>query len=150
MQLLFLNLSSNDPKIISPLIVGSFQHQHKPISMFDGWFIKSIEFLYSTQWLSNFLRILWTLATNQTLIRAILFGIPRIFDNSSLRCVKKHIPQSQPRFNIVLWFAPVRSLGFIYNMLALIWVNQCLDKVGLPINWLTNVLLNILDSLTST
>ena len=64
-------------------------------------------------------------------------------------CSKNH-PQSHPRFNIVSWFVVVRSLSFIYNMSTLIPVNQSLDEIGLPFNWLTNVLLKIIGSPTTT
>ena len=74
-------------------------------------------------------------------------GLPHyyFFDNSSSCVLKKHTPQSQPIFNIVSWFAVVRSLGFIYNMQALCWVNQSLDKVVFLFNWLTSVFWKILD-----
>ena len=53
---------------------------------------------------------------------------------------RKLTPQSQPRFNIV------SCCQASYNLLAFIWVNRSLDKVGSPFNWLTSVFLKILDS----
>jgi hypothetical protein len=140
--------------IVFSLLVGSFWYQHKPISMFEEQSIKSIgcmPTLHPTNTkLSNHLK---NPPQNQTLIEGyycyyyIILDLPCSFRILTSSVFKKYTSQSQPKIYIVSWFIVVWSLGFISIMLTVIRVNQSLHQVGLPIKWLTIVLLKILESL---
>ena len=118
--------------------------------MFDGWYIKSVGFLYILHSMS--------IKKNDTLYKPSQHIIPwseLIFWTTNWQFLtsivfNEHNALWQPIFTSITWFAAIKNLGFICNMPSLICVEQSLEKVGLPFNWLTSVVLRILDYPTST
>ena len=137
-------------EVISPLIVGSF-FIPTLTNLHVQWTVHQVNWipiLHLT--ITKFLRIPQTLPPNRTLLGANCFWSTTFFGTIlDLGVFKKHNPQSQPRLNTVSWFAMANNLGFIYKMPTLIKDDWSLYKVGFPFNWLTTILLKILDPPTS-